>query len=117
MFRLVDTGNPILISFAFSVGMFAWAAIYGPLGAFFSELFDTRVRYSGAALSFALAGVLGGAVSPLLSVRLFATTGSITSVSIYLSVMALISFTAFFLLRETYDEDLAETRPVEGALK
>ena len=46
MFWLVDTGNPLLIALAFSVAHFAWAAIYGPMGAFFSELFGTRVRYT-----------------------------------------------------------------------
>ena len=63
MFWLVDTGNPVLISLSFSIALFAWAAMYGPMGAFFSELFGTRVRYSGASLSYALAGVLGGSLA------------------------------------------------------
>ena len=46
MFWLVDTGDPVLIALAFSVALFAWAAMYGPMGAFFSELFGTRVRYT-----------------------------------------------------------------------
>ena len=109
----------LLISFGFSVGMFAWAAIFGPLGAFFSELFDTRLRYSGAALRFALrfalggvlGGALGGALAPLLAVRLFTAIGSITWISAYLFVMALISLTAIYSLRETRGDDLAEIGP------
>jgi hypothetical protein len=34
---------------------------YGPLGTFLSELFPTTVRYSGASLTFNLAGILGAA--------------------------------------------------------
>ena len=76
MFWLVDTGNPVLIALAFSVGLFAWSAMYGPMGAFFSELFGTRVRYSGSSLSYAFSGVLGAALAPVIAVRLLAATGA-----------------------------------------
>jgi MFS family permease len=107
MFWLVDTGNPALIALAFSVGMFGWSATYGPMGAFFSELFDTRVRYSGSSLSYALAGVLGAALAPLVSVRLLATTGASWSVSLYIVAVAAVSFVAVLLLSETYESDLS----------
>jgi hypothetical protein len=48
MFWLGDTGNPLLVARSFSVALFAWAVMYGPMGAFFSELFGTRVRYACA---------------------------------------------------------------------
>jgi hypothetical protein len=97
--------------------MFAWAAIYGPLGVFFSGLFGTLVRYSGAALSFALGGVLGGALVPLLAVRILRVTGSIVWVAAYLFGMALISLAAiYYSLREAYGKDLADIYPAERAL-
>jgi MFS transporter, MHS family, shikimate and dehydroshikimate transport protein len=116
MFWLVDTGNPVLIALAFSVALFAWSAMYGPMGAFFSELFGTRVRYSGASLSYALAGVLGGALAPYVAARLLSATGASWSVSAYLLVMALISFVSVLLLSETYRTDLSETRTEERQL-
>ena len=116
MFWLVDTGNPVLISLAFSVALFAWSALYGPMGAFFSELFGTRVRYSGSSLSFALAGVLGGALAPLIAAWLLGATGASWSVSLYLLAMALISFVSIFLLSETNQTDLYATRPEERQL-
>jgi MFS family permease len=116
MFWLVDTGNPVLISLSFSIALFAWAAMYGPMGAFFSELFGTRVRYSGASLSYALAGVLGGSLAPSLSSVLLGATGSSWSISAYLLVMALISFVSVLLLSETYHSDLSETKPEERRL-
>jgi MFS family permease len=70
------------------------------MGAFFSELFDTRVRYSGSSVSYALAGVLGAALAPLISVRLLAATGCSWSVSLYIFAMALVSFVAVLLLSE-----------------
>ncbi len=116
MFWLVATGNPVLISVAFSVGLFAWSAMYGPMGAFFSELFGTRVRYSGTSLSFALAGVLGGALAPLIAVRLLATTGASWSVSLYLFAMALVSFVSILMLSETYRTDLSVIQTEERDL-
>ncbi len=116
MFWLVDTGNPVLISLSFSIALFAWAAMYGPMGAFFSELFGTRVRYSGASLSYALAGVIGGAIAPSLSSVLLSATGSSWSISVYLLIMALISFISVLLLSETYRSDLSETKPEERRL-
>jgi len=113
MFWLVDTGNPVLIALAFSIGVFAWSAVYGPMGAFFSELFSTRVRYSGSSLSYALSGVLGAALAPLIAVRLLAATGASRSVSLYLLAMALVSFASILLLSETYRTDLSVTRPEE----
>jgi MFS family permease len=101
MFRLVDTGNPILITLAFTVGMVAWSAMYGPMGAFFSELFPARVRYSGCSLSFALAGVVGGALAPITAVRLLSATGTSSSVALYVFAMATVSFVCLMFLPET----------------
>ena len=73
---LIDTGKPVLYAVAI-VGMFAIAGIgSGPTGAFIPELFATRYRYSGAALAVNLAGVMGGALPPLIAGTLQATYGS-----------------------------------------
>ena len=48
----------------------AHAAMYGPQAAFIAELFSTRLRYSGASMGYQLAGVLGGAIAPLVSLAL-----------------------------------------------
>jgi MFS family permease len=113
MFWLVDTANPILITLALSVGMIAFSMMYGPLGAYFSELFGTRVRYSGASLSYALAGVLGGALAPYISAQLLASTGTSLSVSLYVFAMAAVSFVSILLLSETFRTDLGAERPEE----
>jgi hypothetical protein len=49
--------------FLLCTGMALMGFTYGPLGTFLSELFPTTVRYSGASLTFNLAGILGAALS------------------------------------------------------
>jgi len=109
-FWLIDTGQVLLVALAMSVGMVGVAAGYGPLAAYFSELFDARVRYSGAGLSYNLAGILGGAFAPLISIQLLAWTGASWSVSAYVAVAAVVSFVAIAFLSETYQTDLSGAR-------
>ena len=73
---LINTGDHVLYAVAI-VGMFAVGAIgSGPTAAFIPELFATRYRYSGAALAVNLAGIIGGAVPPLVAGTLLATYGN-----------------------------------------
>jgi MFS transporter, MHS family, shikimate and dehydroshikimate transport protein len=67
-------------------------------------------------LSYALAGVLGGALAPYASARLLAVTGASWSISQYLLAMALISFVSLLLLSETYRSDISKTRSEERQL-
>ena len=116
LFRLIDTGNPLLIALSFSVGMVIFAMLYGPMGAFLPELYGTRLRYSGAAVSYNLGGVLGGAFAPLIAGQLLASTGGSWSISLYILAMAAVSFVCISLLSETYLTDLAEIRTEEHRL-
>jgi metabolite-proton symporter len=116
LFWLIDTGNPALIALSFSVGMVIFAMLYGPMGAFLPELYGTRLRYSGAAVSYNLGGVFGGAFAPLIAGQLLASTGGSWSISLYVLAMAAVSFVCISLLSETYLTDLAEIRTEEREL-
>jgi MFS family permease len=116
LFWLIDTANPLLIALSFSVGMVIFAMLYGPMGAFLPELYGTRLRYSGAAVSYNLGGVFGGAFAPLIAGQLLASTGGSWSISLYVLVMAVVSFVCISLLSETYLTDLAEIRSEERQL-
>lgn len=116
LFWLFDTGNPVLIALAFTVGMVIFAMLYGPMGAFLPELYGTRLRYSGASVSYNLGGVLGGAVAPLAAAQLLASTGASWSISLYVLAMSAISFACVFLLSETYLTDLSGIRSEERQL-
>jgi metabolite-proton symporter len=108
---LMDTGKPILYAVAI-VGMHAIAAIgSGPTAAFIPELFATRYRYSGSALAVNVAGVIGGALPPLIAGTLAATYGS-WAIGLMLATLALASLVCTYLLPETNGTALRTTQGV-----
>jgi MFS family permease len=71
---------------------------YGPLGTLLSEMFPAEVRYTGASLTFNLAGILGASLAPYAATWL-ATTHGLQYVGWYLSAAALISLAALLPVR------------------
>lgn len=102
LFPILDTGTPA----AFVIGMFGTLAIfgvaYGPCGALLPEMFATRYRYTGAGLGYNLAGVLGGAIPPLIAAPLAASFGGI-AIGVMLAALAVLSFFCTRALVETKD--------------
>lgn len=86
------------------IGFFLMGFIYGPVGAVLPELFSTKVRYSGSALSYNLAAILGAAFAPTIATWLAQTWG-VKYVGLYLGVMAVFSFVALALTKETKNID------------
>jgi MFS transporter, MHS family, shikimate and dehydroshikimate transport protein len=109
-FGLVDTKEPILIWLAIVVGVnLGHDLMYGPQAAYFSELFGTRVRYSGASLGYQLASVFAGGFAPLIATALLAAGGGEpTLVAVYMAAMAAITIVATLFAKETYDTELVE---------
>lgn len=87
----------ILIAFL-SLGMFLMGLSYGPLGTALAEIFPVKVRYTGASLSFTLAGILGASLTPYLATRL-ANDYGLNYVGYYLSIAAALTLLALFLAR------------------
>lgn len=106
LFWLLNTGNVFLIALAFSVNMTAFAMLYAPMGAFLPELYGTRLRYSGASVSYNLSGILGGGLTPLIAAQLLASTGGAWSISAYLAAIAVMSFLCLLFLSETHRRSL-----------
>jgi MFS family permease len=106
---LMDTGKPALYAVAI-VGMSAINGIgSGPTGAFIPELFATRYRYSGSALAVNLAGILGGALPPLIAGTLQATYGG-WAIGPLLAILALAGLVCTYLLPETKGTALHSAR-------
>ncbi len=99
----VDSGNNLMITIFSCLGMGLMGLTYGPLGTFLSELFPTEVRYSGASLTFNLAGILGASFAPLIAIWL-ATNYGIGYVGFYLSGAALISFAALLAIKKKEEQ-------------
>jgi metabolite-proton symporter len=113
-FRLLDTGNLALIILAAIVALFFHAAMYGPQAAFISEMFPTRVRYTGASMGYQLAGIVGGALAPIISTWLLDTYDSSMAVSAYVVGMLAITVVCVLLAPETSKTDLNDD-PAEPA--
>jgi len=99
----MESGSTAMITTFVCIGMGLMGLTYGPLGTFLSELFPTEVRYSGASLTFNLAGILGASFAPLIAIWLAKSYG-IGYVGLYLSAAALISVLAFLAIRKKEEE-------------
>ena len=77
------------------VGFTLMGLTFGPMGAVLPELFPTNVRYTGSAISYNVASILGAAVAPFIAVALWqAAGGSTWLVGLYLSSMAVLTLVA-----------------------
>ena len=108
IFPLVDTGNFYLIVLAITGGLIFLAMMYGPQAAFFTELFSTEVRYSGATLGYQFGAIVGGAFAPTIAVKLW-TEFDIIWVSAYIALASLLTLISVMALTETYQSDLNNT--------
>lgn len=95
--HFLNSGSIGKVTFFLCLGMSLMGFIYGPLGTFLSELFPTTVRYSGASLTFNMAGILGAAFAPMIAIWL-ATTYGISYVGLYLTAAALISLVSLLVI-------------------
>ena len=100
LFPLVDTGNIYIVTGAIAVGLIFTGMQYGPQAAFFTELFSTEVRYSGASLGYQIGAILGGALAPTIAVMLWNTYG-VAYVSVYMAIAALATLFCVSRLSET----------------
>jgi metabolite-proton symporter len=107
-FWLVEARQTGLVWLAIGLGMIGHAAMYGPQAAFFSELFGTRTRYTGASLGYQLAAPFAGGIAPLIASALLNWSGNQTwTVALYLIAMAATTIACVLVTRETHGRDLS----------
>ena len=105
LFPLVSTGDFWLSVLGISLGLCALGMMYGPQAAFFTELFPTEVRYSGASLGYQVGAIVGGAFAPTIATILWAEY-SIFWVSVYMALASLLTIISVAFLSETYKTSL-----------
>lgn len=108
IFPLIDTGNFWYTVLAISGGLIFLAMMYGPQAAFFTELFTTEVRYSGATLGYQFGAIAGGAFAPTIATYLW-TEYDVFWVSVYIAFASLLTLLSVMALTETYQTDLNKT--------
>ena len=104
LFAAGITGATIMIA----VGLSLMGMTYGPLGTLVSELFPTRVRYTGSSFAFSMAGILGASLAPYAATWLARNYG-LPYVGYYLSASAVLTFVGLLLIRETSKESLTSS--------
>ena len=94
---LFSTRDAVTTTAFLSLGLALMGCTYGALGSALANLFPTAVRYTGASLTFNLAGIFGGSLAPYIATYL-ATSHGIAFVGYYLSAAAAVTLAAQLLL-------------------
>ncbi|MFE0633093.1 MFS transporter [Streptomyces sp. NPDC058864] len=105
-FALIDTKSFPALLLAVTGGLVLHGAMYAPQAAFFSEMFATRMRYSGASIGAQFASVAAGAPAPLIATALLTAYDSSVPISLYVIGAALLTLVAVGLAKETRGRDL-----------
>jgi metabolite-proton symporter len=113
-FSLIDTGGFGALLLAVTVGLVLHGAMYAPQAAFFSEMFATRMRYSGASIGAQFASVAAGAPAPLIATTLLDAHDSSVPISLYVIAAAVLTVVAVLAAKETRNRDLTEVTPADG---
>ncbi|NDU89984.1 MAG: MHS family MFS transporter [Ferrovum sp.] len=95
LFKAGHWGNTVMF---LSLGLFLMGGTYGPMGTTLAELFPPPVRYTGASLSFTLAGILGASLAPYIATFLAKQWG-LDFVGYYLCAAATLTFFALWTAR------------------
>ncbi|GAA3701221.1 MFS transporter [Arthrobacter ginkgonis] len=107
-FALLDTGELPFIILAAVGGLLIFAAYSSVIGAFFSELFPTEVRYSGTSVAYNIASLVAGSLSPIIALALYQAFGTGQAIALYLVVMGFISIVSVACAKETKNLRLSD---------
>lgn len=108
MVALLHTAQPLLMFLGFTGALLAFITMFAVVAAYLPELYEPRVRCTGAAVGYNLAGVLGGALTPIVATATAGGAGAPWGVATYLTGIALLSLVCFALLPETLPRAVAE---------
>jgi metabolite-proton symporter len=111
-FWLLQTADPVYMTIAVVLALaVGWSAMYAPQAAYFAEMFEPQVRYSGMSIGAQLVAIVAGGPSPLIATAaVAATSGQTWPISIWLIAVSLITLLALAYAPETAGRDLGITR-------
>ncbi|MGO1831242.1 MAG: MFS transporter, partial [Brevibacterium yomogidense] len=85
-----------------------------PQPAIMSEMFPTRMRYSGVSLGYQVTAIVAGSFAPIIATALLSATGSSIPIAIYLAAAAAISLVALYFTKETRGVDLVDVDRIDA---
>lgn len=114
LFPVLETRSHWAFALGVPITLLISGVATGPLGAFLSEVFNTRYRYTATGLSYSLAGMLGGAIPPLIAAPIITAFGGFTFGAL-LAAVALVSLVCVRLIGETRELDMDVDRQHDPA--
>lgn len=109
---LFESGGRLGVLTFLAIGLGLMGVTYGPLGTALAELFPTAVRYTGASLTFNLAGIIGASLAPYAATWL-ATNHGLAYVGYYMAVSGVVTLLALMLI-VARPVDRVEARPLRA---
>jgi MFS transporter, MHS family, shikimate and dehydroshikimate transport protein len=108
-FWLMQTKEPFLIWLAIAIPFaFVYPAVYGPQAALFSELFDTRVRYTGISFVYQFSGIYASGLTPIIATALLPAGGNKPwLICLYVLMVSIISAASVIAMTEAHKRDMA----------
>lgn len=110
-FWLMASGQTALTILSIALAMvLGWSAMYAPQASLFAELFETRVRYSGASIGGQVTTIFAGGLMQIFAVTLLQTTNSYWPVALLIVGMAAVTTISVLLMGETFRSHLGGVR-------
>jgi metabolite-proton symporter len=106
-FPMFDTGETPMILGAIMLGLAVHGLMYAAQPAIMTEMFPTRMRYSGVSLGYQVTAIVAGSWAPLIGTALLRQTDSWTPIAWYILASALVSLVAALFMRESKGASLA----------
>jgi MFS transporter, MHS family, shikimate and dehydroshikimate transport protein len=108
-FWLMQTKEPLLIWLAIAIPFaIVYPAVYGPQAALFSELFDTRVRYTGISFVYQFSGIYASGLTPIIATALLPAGGNKPwLICLYVLIVSIISAASVIAMTEAHKRDMA----------
>lgn len=97
LFLLIDTRSPIAITLAITIGILLVTIAYAVSGALLAELFPAKLRYSGVALGYNIAGATSGFL-PLIATAMLTVSNNASwgAAIILIAISVLTAIGGFF---------------------
>jgi MFS family permease len=91
LFAMIDSKSPVMITLAITIGIVLVGVAYAVNGALLTELFPPKLRYSGVALGYNIAGATSGFM-PMIATAMLGVSGNKSwGAALILAIIALMT--------------------------
>ncbi|SFS86926.1 MFS transporter [Brevundimonas viscosa] len=106
-FPMFDTGGTAMILGAIMLGLAVHGLMYAAQPAIMTEMFPTRMRYSGVSLGYQVTAIVAGSWAPLIGTALLRQYDSWVPIAWYILAAGAVSLVAALIMRESRGASLA----------